>query len=34
MVGLRAHSLGTAGPQMMLGSQAYTNVVMPHPDDT
>ena len=34
MVRLRAHSLGTTGPQMMLENQAYTNIVMVHPDDT
>ena len=33
MVELCAHSLGTPGPQMTLESQAYTNVVMPYPDD-
>ena len=39
MVRLRAHSVGTTGPQMlenraqMLENRAYRNVVMPHPDD-
>ena len=33
MVGLRAHSLVTTGLRMMLENQAYTNIVMPHPDD-